>query len=102
MPDTRKLSQLMGAPVCPRRFRLVQARKAEAALARDRVRKVGRGFWRAHATAVLADIDLHENVERGSRADGRLGEAREGFDVVHDRSHMNARGEGCDTAALMK
>ena len=80
----------------------LEARKVEAAVARDRVRKVGRRFGRAHAAAVLTDIDLYENVERGSRADGRLGEAREGFDVVHDRSHMNARGEGCDTAALMK
>ncbi len=59
-------------------------------MARDRVRKVGRRFWRVHAAAVLTDIDLHENVQRGPRADGRLSEAREGFDVVHDRGHMNA------------
>jgi len=28
----------------------------EAAVARDRVRKVGRCFWRAHAAAVLTDV----------------------------------------------
>jgi hypothetical protein len=69
-------------------------------VARDRVRKVGRRLWRAHAAAVLTDIDLHENVKRGPRAGRRLGEAREGFDVVHDRGHMNVRGEGCETGQL--
>src|SRR3954469_10756627 len=34
----------------------LQACKAEAAVARDRVRKVGRSFWRVHAASVLTDI----------------------------------------------
>src|SRR6185437_3870262 len=78
----------------------LEARKAQAAVARDRVRKVGGRSWRAHAAAVLTNIDLHENVKRGPRVNGRLGQARKGFDVVHDRGDMNARGEGCETGQL--
>src|SRR4051795_1391579 len=66
---------LMGDDALQLSLVALQACKAEAAVARDRVRKVGRSFWRVHAASVLTDIDLHENVKRGSRADGCLGDA---------------------------